>query len=347
MKQLTCKLKFKQLDHAKRLFHYVVHTPEVKPQTFSNMFSNKTISPSHHSAIADWTANTAWLNFTFTIATIIAVLSPVAVAGNALILSVIWKKTFIRTPFHILLSGLAVTDLCTGLIAQPFSAAANLMYAANPRPQYDMWLLHITLKTIGESGAIYFISLTVLLITLMSIERWLHMSRRSLVTSRRGHFTVIILLTIPIPAVVYRVLADKDVTYTKNIYIITMVLLLTCYLTTAFANFKVYRIIRHHQQQVQANETSHNFGHAAIDLAKYKKSVASMLYIVLLFSLCFVPYFVSAGVQINVPQSFETTVALRVSFVLLFLSSSLNPGLYVWRMNDIRNGVKLLLCRVS
>lgn len=63
----------------------------------------------------------------FSTSIIIAVLAPVAVVGNALILAAIWKKTFVRTPFHILLSGLAITDLCTGLIAQPFYAATTFM----------------------------------------------------------------------------------------------------------------------------------------------------------------------------------------------------------------------------
>ncbi len=44
-----------------------------------------------------------------------------------------------------------------------------------------------------------------------------------------------------------------------------MASVLTCYLITSFAYFKVYRIIRHHQQQVQASETSQNFGQPAID----------------------------------------------------------------------------------
>ena len=48
----------------------------------------------------------------FSTAIAMADLSPVAVMGNALILVVIWKNTFVRTPFHILLSGLALTDLC-------------------------------------------------------------------------------------------------------------------------------------------------------------------------------------------------------------------------------------------
>ncbi len=304
------------------------------------MFSNTTTSPSLDSTIPSWTTSTAWLTFEFATATAIAVLSPIAVAGNALILAAIWRKTFARTPFHIFLSGLAFTDLCTGLIAQPFTAADSLLYEA-----YDRRIEHIITHTIGDSSAIYFISITVLLITLMSIERWLHMSRRSSVTSRRCCFTVIILLLVPIPGVVFRVLVNEDETYEKHIYITTMALLFICYLATSFAYFKVYRIIRRHQQQVQANETSQNFGRQAIDLAKYKKSVASMLYVIFLFSLCFVPYIISAGVFINAPVTFETVVALRVSFVPLFLSSSLNPGLYVWRMNDIRNGVKRLFCR--
>ena len=61
------------------------------------------------------------------------VLSPVAVVGNALILVAIWKKTFQRVPFHILFSGLAISDFCTGLIAQPLIAAPNLHDLVNPR----------------------------------------------------------------------------------------------------------------------------------------------------------------------------------------------------------------------
>ena len=210
------------------------------------MFNNTTF-PSHNSNIKGWPTDTTKVTFELATGAVIAVLSPVAVVGNALILAAIWKKTFVRTPFHILLSGLAITDLCTGLIAQPFYAGASFMNVANPRRHdNDESLLHIILQTIGDSSAIYFISITVLLITLMSIERWLHMSRRTLVTSRRGCFTVIILLLIPIPAVVYRILANGNKIYGKNTYIITMTLMLCCYLTTAFAYYKVYRIIRHH-----------------------------------------------------------------------------------------------------
>ena len=70
----------------------------------------------------------------------IIIFSPVAVAGNAMILAVIWKKTFQRTSFHILLSGLAFPDLCTGLIVQPFICAPFFMYSAS-RPKFirNIW----------------------------------------------------------------------------------------------------------------------------------------------------------------------------------------------------------------
>ncbi|XP_078343848.1 high-affinity lysophosphatidic acid receptor-like [Oculina patagonica] len=300
------------------------------------MFNNTTSSP--------LCSATTLVTFSIATSIIIAVLSPVAVAGNALILAAIWKKTFVRTTFHSLLSGLAFTDLCTGLVAQPFIAAPTLMYLANARVANKKGLLS-TVTAIGESSAIYFISVTVLLGTLMSIERWLHMSRRSLTTSRRGCFTVTILSLIPIPTVVFCVLGHVYQKHRSLVTILVITLMFLSYLTTSFAYFKVYRIIRHHQHEVRASEASQNFGRQAIDLEKYKKSVASMMYIVLLFSFCFIPYIVLTGVSLSLEENLEMNAALKASVVLVFLSSSLNPGLYLWRMNDIRSGVKKLFCK--
>ncbi|KAL9958797.1 hypothetical protein ACROYT_G035859 [Oculina patagonica] len=318
------------------------------------MFNNTTFSPRQNvstpcnSVENNSRENESYFNkVLFSTSIVTAVLSPVAVAGNGLILAAIWKKTFARTPFHILLSGLAFTDLCTGLIAQPFYVATALMYIANHGVQCNMSLIHSILNTTGQSSSIYLISLTVLLITLMSIERWLHMSsRRSLVTSRRGYFTVILLLLLPIPCLVFRVLANSKQTYKYHMRVTLMASIVSCYFTTSFAYFKVYRIIRRHQQQVQAGEPSQNFGQPAIDLAKYKKSVTSMLYILLLFSVSVLPYIVTSVVYVSLSQKRlgVAYAALQASVVFLFLSSSLNPGLYLWRMSDIRNGVRQLLC---
>ena len=288
-------------------------------------------------------ASSLFYTASFSTAVLIAISSPVAVVGNALILAAIWKKTFERTPFHILLSGLLIADLCTGLVAQPFVVAVNLLQLSQPKEICDNPKLFLAILGIGNGSATYFISITMVFLTLISIERWLHMSRRSLVTAHRGYFTIAIVLVIPIPLVAVRLFHDvKYETYSSEVYTTTLALMLVCFVTTSFAYFKVYQIIRHHQQQIQEHDTSRNFGQPAIDMAKYKRSVVSILYILLLFSVCFLPFLVSSGMFLSLGGSLELGAAFSVSVLFLFLSSALNPGLYLWRMKDIRNGVKQL-----
>ena len=159
------------------------------------------------------------------------------------------------------------------------------------------------------------------------------MYRGSLVTAHRGYFTVATVLILPIPLVVVRLFGDvKPEVYRSGVYATILTRMLFCFLTTSLAYFKVYQIIRHHQKRVQEHESSQNFGPPAIDLAKYKKSVVSILYILLLFSFCFLPFVVSTVIFLFLGESPQLGVAFNVSLLLLFSSSALNPGLYLWRM---------------
>ena len=276
---------------------------------------------------------------------IIVVFSPVAVVGNALIVITIWRRTFQRTPFHILLSGLAFTDLCTGLIAQPFTSAHYLLRLVNGRIFVRQPVLIMTIEMIARVSAVYFVSMTLLIMTLMSVERWLFMSRRPLASKRRGYITFTVLLFIPIGASILKARSIEGGRRAEdNVNILIAACMLLCYLITSLAYFNVFRIIRQHQQQIQGNQSSQNFGQPAINLAKYKRSVVSILYILAVFSFCFLPMIVFLVINAHVGDSHEIEMASSVSLALLFLASSLNPFLYFWRMNDIRVGVKQLLC---
>ena len=71
------------------------------------------------------------------------------------------------------------------------------------------------------------------------------------------------------------------------------------------AYFKVYRIVRRHYNQIRGSGIFQNFGQPAIDWTKCNKPVASMLYcVVLLFSICVLPYFVSTMLrkQVNLQR---------------------------------------------
>ena len=282
----------------------------------------------------------------FSTAVVIALLSAPAVVGNALILATIWRRTFLRTSFHSILSGLAVTDFLTGLISQPLYASFQLVNRKNATVIKDNPELGNAIEIIAIVSANLFVNITLATMTVMSVERWLHMSRRSSrrpsTTSRRRYCAGIVILLFPISSSVVYIFTLVEPAFVGTVLKMTIVNFSFCYVIMSYAYFKVYQIIRRHQLQTQANRKSQNFGQPAIDLAKYKKSVASMLYIFLLFSMCFLPFAVSSAVAL-ITTAEVTEKALNISLVLVFLSSSLNPGLYIWRMRDIRRGLKQLL----
>ena len=268
---------------------------------------------------------------------IVAFCSPVALVGNALVLVAIWRNPSHRTPFYVLLAGLAFTDLFTGLFTQPMHVAFEVACLQNAKEIYES----IPLILVGSFLGSYFIGLTLIFITLMSIERWLHMTRRSLLTVRRICFIVAVIsafLMITSVMLVVRVL--------QILSAMSFLFFFFCVIITSVSYFKVYRIIRRQQQQVQANEAaSQNFGRQAIDLAKYKKSVFSILYILGVFYISYIPILVIGGLFMFF-MSDELEMGRNVCTLFLLMSSSVNPLIYIWRMNEIRNGVKCFLMKM-
>lgn len=277
----------------------------------------------------------------------IAILSPMAVVGNGLVLVAIWRNPSLRTPSYILLAGLAFTDFCTGIISEPFLVAKELLNLLIKLPDRNTWpFAYSIVRSISYCCFEYFFNFTLLIVTFMSIERWLHMSRRSLLTVRRVCQIIAVLLFIPILFVVYLFYLLQG-TYKFTYLFANISFVLLCLFVTSVAYFNVFRIIRRHQQQIQANESSPSFAQPAINFEKYKKSVISILYILIIFYTGYFPMAITLGLLLVFPENCSITVlSFYVSTVLLFLSSTLNPLLYLWRIKDIRVEVRKLVKRI-
>ena len=277
----------------------------------------------------------------------IAILAPVAVLGNALVLAAIWRNPSLRTPSYILLAALAFTDLCTGIFAEPFFAANELILLADPLinllDQNSWPTIYLITRTIGYGCQVYFFNLALFIITLMSIERWLHMTRRSWVTVHRLYRIVAVLFFLPIPFV-FHIVKDPS---NKAYYFTSISVILFCISVTSVAYFKVFRIIRRHQQQIHANESAQNSTQPAINLKKYNNSVFSIIYILVIFYIGYFPVAIAMGLMLFVLENWKMIiVSFYVSTVFVFLSSLLNPLLYLWRMKDIRNEVTKLVKQI-
>ena len=270
---------------------------------------------------------------TLTNCVVSALLAPMAIVANALILAAIWKNPSLRTPSYVLLAGLAFTDFCSGLLIQPFFA---LYQWAVLKGNIEMFCITgVVTQSVGSSLS----SLTGTMMTMIAVERWLHMSRRSLLTVRRVvtlYITCLIVLLLFFAGHIYNWSSTNKF---FSPFIVLMLLGAAFYFSlTLFAYFKVFQIIRKHQSQVQANQNS-------IDIEKYKKSVFTILYILALFLLSYVA-FVCCFLVVYFIDIFGTRpsiAAFNVCGAILFVSSFANPLLYYWRIKKIRGSVRRIL----
>lgn len=208
-------------------------------------------------------------------------LAPMTVAGNALILAAIWGNPSLRTPSYVLLTGLAITDFCTGLLTQPLFAVYKLADVTRNGKVYCV------ASIVTESVGLYFSSLTFVVIAMIAVERWLHMSRISLLTVPRVVILYITFVVLLIPVVFTRIYNSYHPYEAFNIFKVIFLFLAAVFvLVTAFAYFKVFQIIRHHQNQVQTNEST-------INMEAYKTSIFTILYILAIFVLSYFPYLCS------------------------------------------------------
>ena len=267
-----------------------------------------------------------------------ALLAPMTVAGNAFILAAIWRNPSLRTPSYVLLAGLAITDFSTGLISQPFFAVYKVGEIIGNR------MMHCVGGFVSGCAGFYFSSLTFVTITMIAVERWLYMSRRSLLTARRvvilyGTFAVVLMIL----AIgrMYNFLFPIQVYNTFQI--IFMLSAGLCFILAAFAYFKVFQIIRHHQNQVQTNES-------AINMQKYMKSIFTILYILAIFFLSYVP-FLGCVVVFNIYRYPHYGGIITSCSAVVFTSSFFSPLLYYCRIKEIKDSVnsviRKLFCKES
>jgi len=240
---------------------------------------------------------------------VITFLSPLAVVGNALVLAAIWRNTSLRTPSYIILRGLAFTDLCTGVMTEPFYVAVQLICLQKRNENNPPSFLVIPMAFCVN----FFTHLSLVLVTVMSIERWLHMTRRSLLTVRRSCLIVALISLFLVPVATFYYYSMEAA---FNLNVLFFVFFLFCLIATTLSYFKVFRIIRRHQQQVQANENSRQ---PAIDILKRRNLCSNLCSNILaVFYVSYSSYLVVTGLFVfKVYKESEVAHMISMTFLLL------------------------------
>ena len=255
-------------------------------------------------------------------------LSFTAFLGNTLIIAALQRvSASLHSPSRALFLCLAISDLCVGLITQPLFVSYLISIDHSERCYYPRLLFYTI-------GAIFSV-LSCLTLAAISIDRLLALSLgiryRHEVTLRRVR-VVVITCWFCGGSVAVAFASNETV---AQVFFSLIVLL--CVLTSTFCYTKIYLKLRHHQAQVQ----SHVLQGQPLNMARYKKTVSSALWLQMTLVACYLPFcivvatFAITGVA---TAFFDFAWDLSVSF--LSLKSTLNPFLYCWKMNEVRQAVK-------
>ena len=271
-------------------------------------------------------------------------LSITAFLGNTLILAALHKETSLHPPSKLLYRNLAITDLCVGIIAEPFYVT-YLTSVVNER--WD--ICYYAYWAVTYSG-LTLCTVSLLTLTAISVDRLLALllglRYRQVVTYRRTCITATGFWILSIVGASTLFWNRRMTSWFQ--YTVTALGLVT----TIFAYAKIFVTLRHNQIHVQ-NHASRAQPCEAIPLniARYRKAVYSALWVQGTLGICYIPYKIEVFLtpRRGMPLSIYRARNFTVSMVLL--NSSLNPLLYCWKIREVRQAVKetlrQLFCRSS
>ena len=283
------------------------------------------------------------LNQVFIIFALVAnsLCSPIAVFGNAMVLAAIWRQTRLRTPSFVFIGCLATADLLTGFISQP-SYIIFLLWE-DSRNNYNKKPGAYGIEIVNTVGR-YFSCVTVAIIPVMSLERWLHVNRRSLINKRRAFFICIAtsIALIPMMALRRLLISDSVEKITHFFYpgilgLITFV----SFLISTVIYIKVFKVIRCQQLRVENMNQINSRGYChqpALNITQYKKSVYTILCIMVSSWLSYLPQ-VFCSFLSDISANGDEMISAEIfhfGLTLHFFSSAVNPALYFWRVREIR-----------
>ena len=257
-----------------------------------------------------------------------------AFLGNTLILVALCKASSLHPPSKLLFRSLAATDLCVGLISEPLSVTFMMSLV---KERLDICRHAVNA---GVIASFVFSAVSLMILTAISVDRLLalllELRYRQVVTLKR---TYLIVVTIWIVIIVNAAMSFWNHLITFWCRKIGLAL---CLVTSVFSYTKIFITLRHHQTQVHQGNVHQEQPNQVIPLnvVRYRKAVSTALWLQLTLVVCYLPFgIVDATTAVSgFSSSFFLVRELTVS--LIYFNSSLNPILYCWNIEEVRQAVK-------
>ena len=265
-------------------------------------------------------------------------LSITASLGNSLILTALHQVSSLHPPMKAFFRSLAITDLCVGLVAEPLYAIDIMSGIIKMNANVSN-----NVVTVARFLSLILCGVSVLTLTAISVDRFLAlllgMRNAHVVTLRRVGVAIICFWLISASVGIMGVW-KREIAFRAVSFFISLSLVISIYCYT-----RIYLKLRHQQAQVQNNDPQgqQNGGGISLNIARYKKSVSSIMWIQLTLVACYVPFGIVGVLEENEVKHY---VALRATATLVYFNSSLNPFLYCWKIRKVRRAVKVTISQL-
>ena len=255
-----------------------------------------------------------------------------ATLGNALILIALSKESSLHPPSKILLRSLALTDFCVGLLLDPLFVSVLI---TTENENLDL-CASINLISSLTTEVLCLVSL--LTLTAISVDRLLALllgiRYRQVVTFKR-----VLMIVIGLWTLIVGIAFMKFWTANASLYYVTIVILL-CIMVSTCCYIKIYQKLLQQQAQIQEHlHQGQQNGHAPLNIARYRKTVSSALWVQFSVLACYFPVGIIMALMIIRGLNPSLTVAWIFSATFMLLNSTLNPILYCWKIADVRRAV--------
>ncbi|CAH3024002.1 unnamed protein product, partial [Porites evermanni] len=214
-----------------------------------------------------------------------------------------------------------------------------LMTSANKRLLYTVYSLFGYLLGVAS----------LLGITALTVDRFLaihlHLRYQELVTHKR---VVAVVISVWVWCSCISLFALNRVLQ-NVLYIINATIGAVCLTTTGLIYCKIYSIVRHHTNQIQALQlqpVGQNQNKELANAARLKKTALATFYVYVVLVVCFLPFICVKATYLIYGESELLLHLFYYSMTLVYLNSSLNPLIYCWKIRHIRQTVMDILRNV-
>ena len=234
-----------------------------------------------------------------------------AFAGNSLILVALHKESSLHPPSKLLCCCLATTDLLVGFVNHPLRA----LYLMSVFQEH--WSLCGYVREAAYITAYVLFLVSLMTMTAISVDRLLALllglRYKQIVTLKR---TYIIVTTFW----VFNLVASLcGIFHHRIIFMYSSLVISFCLVISLASYTKIFCTLRYHQAQVRDQQQLSQTN--ALNIARFRKAVYSVLWVQLVLVVCYVPVY-TVGIVIALTKNYSSllVVTWNVAVTLLYFT---------------------------